>query len=69
MNFTLIETINMFIEELEGDLEDLSWQIREETNFADNSIDYLSNEWDEKAKHLENLKKIKSIINQMENNK
>ncbi len=62
MEFTLIETINMFIEELEGDLEDLSWQIREETNFSDNNIDFLSNEWDEKAKHLENLKEIKSIL-------
>jgi hypothetical protein len=62
MEFTLIETINMFIEELEGDLEDLSWQIREETNFSDNNIDFLSNECDEKAKHLENLKEIKSIL-------
>jgi hypothetical protein len=52
----------MFIEELEGDLEDLSWQIREETNFSDNNIDFLSNECDEKAKHLENLKEIKSIL-------
>jgi hypothetical protein len=62
MNITLIDTIEYFIPQLEGDLEDLSWQIREETNFEDNSIDWLSDEWDEKAKHLENLKQIKSIV-------
>jgi hypothetical protein len=59
---TLIQTIEKFIEQCEGDLEDLSWQIREETNFEDNSLDWLSEEWDAVAKHLENLKEIKSIL-------
>ena len=62
MNFTLIDTIDWFIDELEGDLECLSWEIREETNFEDNSIDWLSEQYDEKEKHLENLKRIKSIL-------
>lgn len=58
----LTDTIDKFIEQCEGDLEDLSWQIREETNFEDNSIDWLSEEWDSVAEHLRNLKKIKSIL-------
>jgi hypothetical protein len=58
----LTDTIDKFIDYCEGEMEDLSWHIREETNFEDNSIDWLSNEWDEKAKHLENLKQIKSIL-------
>ncbi len=66
MNPSFIDTINMFIEELEGDLEDLSWQIREETGYEDNNIDWLSNEWDEKANHLENLKKMKKFVNEVE---
>jgi hypothetical protein len=62
----LIDTIDKFIQQCEGDLEDLSWQIREETNFEDNSLDWLSEEWDTVAEHLENLQKIKSIIEIME---
>jgi hypothetical protein len=66
---TILDTIDWFIEELEGDLECLSWEIREETNFEDNSIDFLSEQYDEKEKHLNNLQEIKNIIMQMENNK
>ena len=58
----LEDTLNYFISYCEGDLEDLSWQIREETNYEDNSLDWLSEQWDTVAEHLENLKKIKSII-------
>lgn len=58
----LIDTINHFIHELEGDLESISWEIREESNFEHNAIDYLSGEYDEKEKHLNNLKQIKLII-------
>lgn len=59
---TKTETIKFFIEQLEGDLEDLCWQIREETNYENNSIDYLSDEYDEKKEHLENLKSILSQL-------
>ncbi len=61
---TKVETIQFFINQIEGDLEDISWQIREETNYEDNSIDYLSEEYDEKKEHLENLK---SILSQLQN--
>lgn len=58
----LIDTLNHFINDLEADLESISWEIREESNFEINSIDYLSEDYDEKQKHLNNLKQIKIII-------
>jgi len=59
---TLIQTLNHFINDLEADLESISWEIREEMNYEDNCIDYLTEEYDEKEKHLNNLKQIKTII-------
>jgi hypothetical protein len=59
---TQTETIQMFIEQLESEMEDLSWQIREETNFEDNSVDYLSDYYDQKKEHLDNLKSILSQL-------
>ena len=59
---TLIDTLNHFINDLEADLESISWEIREETNFEDNCVDYLTEEYDEKELHLNNLKQIKTII-------
>ena len=59
---TKVQTIKFFINQIEGDLEDLSWQIREETNYENNSVDDLSEEYDEKKEHLENLKSILSQL-------
>jgi hypothetical protein len=59
---TKVQTIKFFINQIEGDLEDLYWQIQEETNFEDNSVDDLSEEYDEKKEHLENLKSILSQL-------
>jgi hypothetical protein len=59
---TKVQTIKFFINQIEGDLEDLYWQIKEETNFEDNSVDDLSEEYDEKKEHLENLKSILSQL-------
>jgi len=59
---TKVQTIKFFINQIEGDLEDLSWQIREETNYEDNSVDDLNEEYDEKKEHLENLKSILSQL-------
>ena len=59
---TKVQTIKFFINQIEDDLEDLYWQIQEETNFEDNSVDYLSEEYDEKKEHLENLKSILSQL-------
>ena len=58
----LLETLEYFLTETAADMDGLSWEIREETNFEDNSLDWLSEEWDAVAKHLENLKEIKSIL-------
>lgn len=62
MEITLKDTIQNFIGQIEGDLEDLSWQIREETNYEDNSIDFLCEQYDVAEKHLENLKTILSQL-------
>ncbi len=62
MSINLIDTINYFIPQLEGELEDLSWQIREETNYEDCNLDWLSEQWDTVAEHLDNLKQIKNIL-------
>jgi hypothetical protein len=59
---TKVQTIKFFINQIEDDLEDLYWQIQEETNFEDNSVDDLSEEYDEKKEHLENLKSILSQL-------
>jgi hypothetical protein len=59
---TQTETIQMFIEQLESEMEELSWEIREETNFEYNSVDDLSDYYDQKKEHLDNLKSILSQL-------
>ena len=56
------ETIRYFINQLEGELEELSWEIREESNFEHNAIEELSGYYDEKKKHLDNLNVILSQL-------
>ena len=58
----LLETIDHFIREQEGELESLSLEIREETYFEYNRVTELSEYWDYHKEHLENLKKIKELI-------
>ena len=59
---SLLATIDLFIEELEADLEEISGDIREETNFEDNSVDYLADIYDDKVQHLQNLKEIRRLL-------
>ena len=59
---TILETLNYFINKTEAELEGISWEIREETNFENNAIEYLSSVYDETEQHLNNLKEIKSIL-------
>lgn len=59
---TLIETLNYFIREQQGELQGLEWDIREETNREDPDLDWYCNEYDEVKGRLEDLEKIKSII-------
>lgn len=72
---TYIYTLNHFIEELEADLEDISLEIRETTNYEtihisqdmlrDSVILQLNSDWDEKKQHLDNLKQIKRTLEEL----
>ena len=59
---TLFDTLDHYISEVEADLEGLALEIREETNFEDNAIEYLSEMYDTVKEHRDNFLKIKQII-------
>lgn len=59
---TKLQTLNYLILQIEWDLEELSWQIREETNYEDNSVDYLSDQYDDKEQQLKDLIEIKEMF-------
>ena len=64
---TLLETLEYFLTETAADMDGLSWEIREETNFEDNgNADYLCEEYDFNKELYDNLKQIKSIIENIE---
>lgn len=58
----MFDTLDYFIKGLEADLEEISWEIREETNFENNNLDYLSENYDAIEQRLEDLQKIKSEL-------
>ena len=66
---TLIKTLNHFIEDQQGHLQCLEWDIREETNHEVNDLDWYCEEYDDTKKRLEDLEKIKSIIAKLEETK
>jgi hypothetical protein len=43
-------------------MDGLSWEIREETNYEDNNIEYLTECYDFNKELYDNLKQIKSIL-------
>jgi hypothetical protein len=69
---TFIDTLDYFIVKLEVDLEFISLEIIETTNYEtfhisqdklrDSAILQLNYEWDEKKQHLDNLKEIKRLL-------
>jgi hypothetical protein len=69
---TPLNTLNHLIEEFEADLEDITREIVETTNYEtihisqdklrDSVILQLNYEWDEKKQHLDNLKEIKRLL-------
>jgi hypothetical protein len=63
---TLFDTIDHYIRETEADLEGLSLEIREETNFEDNAIEYLSEMYDTVKEHRDNLFTIKSELERLQ---
>jgi hypothetical protein len=63
---TLLETLEYFLTETAADMDGLSWEIREETNFEDNNIEHLTECYDFNKELYDNLKQIKSIIGELE---
>ena len=58
----LLDTLNYFIQDQQGHLQCLEWDIREETNYENNDIDWYCEQYDEAKQRIEDLKIIKSII-------
>jgi len=65
----LIDTLNHFIQDQEGHLQCIEWDIREETNQEEPDLDWYCEEYDRTKKRIEDLQKIKSIIEHLEVNK
>ena len=63
---TLLETLEYFLTETAADMEGLSWELREETNYEDNNTEYLAEVYDFNKELYDNLQQIKSIIEQLE---
>jgi hypothetical protein len=63
---TLIKTLDYFIQDQQGELQGLEWDIREETNQENPDLDWYCNEYDDTKERLEDLEKIKSIIVKLE---
>ena len=59
---TLLETLEYFLTETAADMDGLSWEIREETNYEDNNIDHLTECYDFNKELYDNLKQIKLMI-------
>ena len=66
---TLLETLDYFLTETAADMDSLSLEIREETNFEDNNVEGLSEIYDFNKELYDNLHQIKSIIEHLEANK
>jgi hypothetical protein len=70
---SLIDTLEYFIDDTRARCSDIEWEIREETNYDDEGHDermnYFCEEYDEHKARLEDLKQIKSVIEQLEANK
>ena len=59
---SLLDTLNYFIQDQEGHLQCLEWDIREETNHEVNDIDWYVEQYDLTKQRIEDLKQIKTII-------
>jgi hypothetical protein len=67
---SLIDTLEYFIDDTRARLSDIEWEIREETNYDDDlhqsRMDDFCEQYDEIDARLQDLEKIKSIIEIME---
>ena len=65
---SLIDTINYFIQDTEGELQGYEWDIREETNQENPDLDWYCEQYDLCLERINDLQKIKSIIEIMDIN-
>jgi len=67
---SLIDTLEYFIDDTRSRLSDVEWEIREETNYDDDGhqerMDDFCEQYDEIEVRLQDLEKIKSVIEIME---
>ena len=66
---TLLETLEYFLTETAADMDSLSLEIREETNYEYNSTEYLAEVYDFNKELYDNLQQIKSVIEHLGANK
>jgi hypothetical protein len=59
---TLLDTLNYFIEDQEGHLQCLEWDIREELNQEKPDTDWYCEEYDIAKQRVEDLQEIKLMI-------
>ena len=63
---TLLDTLEYFIDDTQARLSDIEWEIREETNYDDDGhqerMDQFCEEYDEIEARLEDLKQIKTML-------
>ena len=59
---SMIDTLEYFIKDQEGDLQDFEWEIREQTNCEVNDLDWYCEQYDEVKQRIEDLKQIKTIL-------
>lgn len=61
----LLQTLDYFMDDAAAHMEELSWEIREETNYTDNNVESLSQEYDFNQELHDNLLKIKSELDRL----
>ena len=59
---SLLDTLNYFIQDQEGHLQCLEWDIREELNHEVNDLDWYTEQYDLTKQRIEDLKQIKTML-------
>ena len=59
---SLIDTLNYFIQDQEGHLQCIEWDIRESTNYECGDYDWYCEQYDLCKQRIEDLQQIKSIV-------
>jgi hypothetical protein len=59
---SLLDTLEYFIQDQEGHLQCLEWDIREELNHEVNDLDWYTEQYDLTKQRIEDLKQIKTML-------